>query len=537
MSEQPPTTNAPGEASIKPEFLLTEQVDNEAGSKRTSSSTTSDSEPKKRGAFAKRNKKNLLYIKSFDKLCTAVVNNQPCPRENCKFSHDVDGFLAKKPSTLDLPCPFSPSHPDANPNPNPNNSCCSFGITCLGKDHVTPSNPPEKPFQTVHYDNHIEVETKFKLQKNKYFNKDELIPIYTERSKIHVNSSQSTSWLAPLATLGHAPFRKICLDFDSDLFTCSEMVSSWSLMQGNASELGLLRKHADEKRFGVQLVAGNPLLAKKSACFLEENVEFDWMSLNCACPIDVVTKRGMGSALMRNKSKIKGLVQGIRSVSNKFLSIKIRQGISDPTVHNWVGDVIDWGVDSIMMHGRTAQQRYSKKADYEYLANINNILNRDQSNAALLVANGDIYLPKHLEQLNNLGISHYAVGRGALMKPWIFEELKTGQIIDKTSSERFDLLRKFCNLGLSFWGSDIQGVETTRRYLLEWLSFYTRYVPVGILQEVHELNLRAPPFKGRNDMESLLASSRVSDWISISEMLLGKVPENFTFVPKHRSKV
>ncbi|KAL0249473.1 hypothetical protein GEMRC1_004705 [Eukaryota sp. GEM-RC1] len=209
--------------------------------------------------------------------------------------------------------------------------------------------------------------------------------------------------------------------------------------------------------------------------------------------------------------------------------------MTQPTVHNWIGDVADWGVDSVMMHGRTAQQRYTKTADYEYLGNVKNIL----GDGCLFVGNGDVYHPSQVTELNNLGISNICVGRGALYKPWIFKELNEGKLYDISGTERMDILRNFCNYGLEFWGSDQAGVEMTRRYLLEFLSFFTRYVPLGLIADGHTqyLNLRSPSFSGRNDTETILASDRANDWVSISEMFLGKVGPEFNFVPKHRSKV
>lgn len=128
------------------------------------------------------------------------------------------------------------------------------------------------------------------------------------------------------------------------------------------------------------------------------------------------------------------------------------------------------------------------------------------------------------------------IGRGALIKPWIFTEIKEQKIWDISSSERFEIIKKYSNYGLEHWGSDNKGVENTRRFLLEWLSFLYRYIPVGILESPpQKINERPPHFKGRDELETLMASPSASDWIKISEMLLGPVPENFNFLPKHKA--
>lgn len=141
-----------------------------------------------------------------------------------------------------------------------------------------------------------------------------------------------------------------------------------------------------------------------------------------------------------------------------------------------------------------------------------------------------------LSELNNgLLTSCAMIGRGALIKPWLPQEIKQQQDIDISSSERIDIMRRFVHYGLEYWGSDAQGVETTRRFLLEWCSFLHRYVPSGIRTRSQKMNQRPPIYMGRNDVETLLASSCSTDWIKISEMFLGKVADDFHFEPKHKS--
>lgn len=95
---------------------------------------------------------------------------------------------------------------------------------------------------------------------------------------------------------------------------------------------------------------------------------------------------------------------------------------------------------------------------------------------------------------------------------------------------------QFAEFGLSHWGSDTQGVNTTRRFLCEALSFQHRYIPIGLLERLPgKLNERPPAYRGRNELETLLASPFAGDWVKISEMFLGKVDEGFSFVPKHKS--
>ncbi len=89
--------------------------------------------------------------------------------------------------------------------------------------------------------------------------------------------------------------------------------------------------------------------------------------------------------------------------------------------------------------------------------------------------------------------------------------------------------------GLEHWGSDQQGVNTTRRFLLEWLSFLHRYIPLHLLESTQKMNQRPPHYFGRCDLETLLSSQSSADWVRISELLLGPTGDTFNFIPKHKS--
>ncbi|KAH0977204.1 hypothetical protein GBA52_026923 [Prunus armeniaca] len=128
-------------------------------------------------------------------------------------------------------------------------------------------------------------------------------------------------------------------------------------------------------------------------------------------------------------------------------------------------------------------------------------------------------------RLNAPELSTCMIARGALVKLSI-----NGVTFSNICAYRSSV---FCGL-LSC--RNVSGVETTRRFLLEWLSYTCRYVPVGLLEVIPQrLSWRPPSYFGRDDLETLMASDSAADWVRISEMLLGKVPDGFTFAPKHKS--
>jgi len=155
-----------------------------------------------------------------------------------------------------------------------------------------------------------------------------------------------------------------------------------------------------------------------------------------------------------------------------------------------------------------------------------------------VIGNGDIFSFTDYEQrLRDYPevLPTAMIARGALIKPWLPTEIKERRHWDISASERLDFLKEFVTFGLEHWGTDQHGVNNTRRFLLEFLSFLCRYVPVYMLEVLPQQMNQRPPVKhmcGRSDLETLMLSSHCGDWIKISEMLLGRVPDGFRFEPK-----
>eukprot|EP00040_Diaphanoeca_grandis_P019427 m.102602 g.102602 ORF g.102602 m.102602 type:complete len:374 (-) comp27418_c2_seq1:41-1162(-) len=340
--------------------------------------------------------------------------------------------------------------------------------------------------------------------------------------------------LAPLTTVGNLPFRRVCKGFGVDI-TYSEMTLATNLLKGLPREWSLVRRHECEDIFGVQIAAGNANIASKTAEILEKEADVDFIDLNCGCPIDGVFDKGMGSALMRDRgTKFRRIVQAMSYTMEVPLSIKLRTGILErkPIATTFIPKLKLWGADLITVHGRSREARYTNFANWDYISECAKI-----AHPTPFVGNGDILsfedVISHKEQC---GVSSVMVGRGALIKPWIFKEIKEQRHWDISSGERLDVLRDYTKFGLEHWGSDTEGVEKTRRFLLEWCSFLHRYIPIGLMERFpQQINARPPKYFGRNDLETLMASDDSRDWIKITELLLGKPSAAFEFAPKHKS--
>ncbi|KAL4828594.1 hypothetical protein H8958_014313 [Nasalis larvatus] len=339
-------------------------------------------------------------------------------------------------------------------------------------------------------------------------------------------------YLAPLTTCGNLPFRRICKRFGADV-TCGEMAVCTNLLQGQMSEWALLKRHQCEDIFGVQLEGAFPDTMTKCAELLSRTVEVDFVDINVGCPIDLVYKKGGGCALMNRSTKFQQIVRGMNQVLDVPLTVKIRTGVQERVnlAHRLLPELRDWGVALVTLHGRSREQRYTKLADWQYIEAC-----VKAASPMPLFGNGDILSFEDANHAMQTGVAGIMIARGALLKPWLFTEIKEQRHWDISSSERLDILRDFTSYGLEHWGSDTQGVEKTRRFLLEWLSFLCRYVPVGLLERLPQrINERPPYYLGRDYLETLMASQKAADWIRISEMLLGPVPPNFVFLPKHKA--
>ncbi|KAH0542643.1 tRNA-dihydrouridine synthase 3 [Glutinoglossum americanum] len=400
-------------------------------------------------------------------------------------------------------------------------------------------------------------------------------PPFLPSEKRRVYFGPETPVLAPLTTQGNLPFRRLCVSLGAQL-TYSEMAMGMPLIQGNKSEWALMKCHVSETlppsfkgarnivvdygnakdfKFGAQISANKPWLAMKATEYLTNLCShLRVIDLNCGCPIDMVYRTGAGSALLENQAKLEKILRGMNAVSGEVpITTKIRMGTKNdrPNALKLVERLAlggheaqeigegPSGVAAITLHGRSRQQRYTKSADWTYIAECAALIKRFNESSdgitdtakesdprakpagnggrVYFLGNGDCYSHiDYYEHLRDAKVDSVMLARGALVKPWIFEEIEKNQYLDKSASERLTYVEQFARFGLETWGSDEIGVGTTRKFLLEWMSFAHRYVPLGILEHLPpSLQDRPPAWRGRNDLETLLGSDNYKDWIKI----------------------
>ncbi|CAM8899070.1 unnamed protein product [Rhodiola kirilowii] len=444
-----------------------------------------------------------------------------CPYgDKCRNSHDIEAYKAQKPADLEGTCPFVGTEGkcrdlniEAEQNLGVPEQDDSTALHSVNNDKDRPSKKlkPETEVNSCADQSGLDANEELERIRNDI---DEN------------NTSESISLNSDMIFKSHPR---------ADV-TCGEMAMCTNLLQGQASEWALLRRHPSETLFGVQICGAFPDTVARTVELIDRECEVDFIDINMGCPIDIVVNKGGGSALLTKPVRIKNVLQAATATVDKPITVKVRTGYFEGRnrIDSLIADIGSWGAQAVTIHGRSRQQRYTKLADWEYIYECA----KKAPDTLQVLGNGDVfsYLDWNKHKAECPELSSEMIARGALVKPWIFTEIKEQRHWDISSGERLDILRDYVRFGLQHWGSDTKGVETTRHFLLEWLSYTYRYVPVGLLDILPpRINWRPPTYVCRDDLETLMASESAADWIRITELLLGKVPDSFKFAPKHKS--
>jgi tRNA-dihydrouridine synthase 3 len=279
--------------------------------------------------------------------------------------------------------------------------------------------------------------------------------------------------LAPLTKGGNLPFRRLCVRFGCAV-TTSEMAYAFQVVRNRPTELALLRKHADEPLFGVQLAASKPEPAIAAGlAAVARGAAF--VDLNCGCPIHDVVKRGMGATLLQRPAHLGRLVEAMVKALPVPVTVKIRLGWSDGdrNASEIARIVEESGASALCVHGRTREQRYTKAADWDAIAQI--VAER----TIPVIGNGDILTWYEAEDLRaRARCPSVMVGRGALIKPWLFQEIAEGREFEPTAEQRVAIQRQFVVFMKEHFRDDEKGRKRAMFFLPWHLGFFCRYRPL-----------------------------------------------------------
>ena len=244
-----------------------------------------------------------------------------------------------------------------------------------------------------------------------------------------IDFSKKPLFLAPLAGFSDLPLRSTVKQFGCDV-TVSEMISANALVYEGSKTLEMLKKSSLETPYIVQIAGSDADIVKKAVEILNGIEGIDGIDLNCGCPVPKVVKQSAGSALLKDISNLKRIVETIKKTSNKQMtSVKLRLGFDEKIPEILAIAAQDAGADYIAFHGRTRAGGYTAAVDYAAIGRAKEAV------SIPVIANGDISPENAAQVLNLTNADALMIGRACIGKPWVFHEIKTGESIDAATKK------------------------------------------------------------------------------------------------------
>lgn len=293
----------------------------------------------------------------------------------------------------------------------------------------------------------------------------------TGRLKIGSVELASPVILAPMAGVTDLPFRLLCKEQGAGLL-CMEMVSAKAIYYNNKNTEALMEIREEERPVSLQLFGSDADIMAEMAKRIEER-PFDILDINMGCPVPKVVNNGEGSALMKNPALVEKIVRRVAGAVKKPVTVKIRKGFDE--AHCNAVEIAriaeDAGAAAVAVHGRTREQYYSGRADWDCIRAVKEAVRIP------VIGNGDVVDAASAKALlDATGCDGVMIGRGAQGNPWLFREivtfLETGKLSEKpTPAEVRRVVERHAALQLAVKG-EYTGVREMRKHLAWYTAGY-----------------------------------------------------------------
>jgi nifR3 family TIM-barrel protein len=301
--------------------------------------------------------------------------------------------------------------------------------------------------------------------------------------------------LAPMAGITNVAFRRLCREHGAGLYV-SEMITTRALIERNEKTMHLITFAPDERPRSIQLYGVDPDVVGRAVEMVVQEDLADHIDLNFGCPVPKVTRKGGGSALPYRRGLFARIVQrAVRATAGTGvpITVKMRVGI-DPdhvTFRDAGRAAEDAGVAAVALHGRTADQFYGGRANWEPITELATALEIP------VLGNGDIWeADDALRMVAETGCAGVVVGRGCLGRPWLFADLAAAfagrpERVRPNLGEVALTMRRHAEL-LAEWMGENRGLPDFRKHVAWYLKGYpagsTLRRELGMVSSLAELD-------------------------------------------------